>query len=140
MGNPVKCLRYSECYSSIKSRNIKSTHSSINNNFQEIQSQTRRTKIANFLKKFKTPIICLFLLLFASTMVNFGPLSWGQPHWLNVTHCIFYFRPKSHWEPHNKVGSLRPAEHLVGFEPRTFWFWLQGINPLSHSPQVSQRS
>ena len=29
------------------------------------------------------------------------------------------FRPKGHREPRNEIGSLSPAEHLVGFEPGT---------------------
>ena len=41
--------------------------------------------------------------------------------------------PKGHWEPHNKVGSLSPPEHLTGFEPGSFQFWLQCLNPLGHS-------
>ena len=31
-------------------------------------------------------------------------------------------RPKGHWKPCNKVGSLSPAKRLVGFEPGTFQF------------------
>ena len=42
-------------------------------------------------------------------------------------------RPEGHREPRNKVGSLSPAECLAGFQPRTFWFWLQRLNPLGHS-------
>ena len=42
-------------------------------------------------------------------------------------------RPKGHWEPCSKVGSLSLAKHLAGFEPGTFWFWLQCLNPLGHS-------
>ena len=30
------------------------------------------------------------------------------------------FQLKGHQEPHNEAGSLSPAEHLVGFELRTF--------------------
>ena len=30
------------------------------------------------------------------------------------------FYPEVHREPHNKVGSLSPADPLVGFEPGTF--------------------
>ena len=38
--------------------------------------------------------------------------------------CILHIRPEGHQEPHNEVGSLSPAEHLVGFElaPKTFSF------------------
>ena len=45
------------------------------------------------------------------------------------------FRPEGHWEPSNENGSLSPVEHLVGFEPETFW--LQRLNTLGHSPQIS---
>ena len=37
-------------------------------------------------------------------------------------------------EPSNEVGSLSPIEHLMGFEPWAFQFWLQYLNPLGHSP------
>ena len=33
------------------------------------------------------------------------------------------------------VGSLSSAERLVLFEPETFRFWSQRLNPLVHSPQ-----
>ena len=36
-----------------------------------------------------------------------------------------HIRPEGHWEPHNEVGSLSPAECLGGFELGTFWFLLQ---------------
>ena len=44
-------------------------------------------------------------------------------------------RPEGHREPRNEVGSLSPAEGLAGFEPVTFRFWLQHLNPPDHSPQ-----
>ena len=34
----------------------------------------------------------------------------------------------------SEVGSLSPAERLVGFETRTLRFLLQRLNPLGHSP------
>ena len=40
--------------------------------------------------------------------------------------------PEGHWEPCNKVGCLSPAEHLVGFEPGTFWLLFQHLKPLGH--------
>ena len=43
-------------------------------------------------------------------------------------------RPEGHREPRNEVGSLSPAEHLAGFEPGTFRFLFQCLNPLGHSP------
>ena len=39
--------------------------------------------------------------------------------------------PEGHREPRNEVGSLSPAERLAGFEPGTFRFLLQRLNPLS---------
>ena len=34
-----------------------------------------------------------------------------------------------------EIGSQRPAEHLVGFEPGSFWFRMQRLNLLGHSPK-----
>ena len=51
-----------------------------------------------------------------------------------------HIRPKGHEEPHNEVGSLSPPECLAGFEPGTFQFLLQRLNPLGHSPQKSSQS
>ena len=70
-------------------------------------------------------------------MANFGPLSRGQPHSPDVNHCILHFRPEGHREPRSEVGSLSPVERLVGFEPGTFRFLLQRLNPLSHSPHLT---
>ena len=36
--------------------------------------------------------------------------------------CILHIRPEGQREPRNEVGSLSPAERLVGFEPGTFRF------------------
>ena len=68
-------------------------------------------------------------------MANFGPLSKEEPNSPDVNHCVLHFRPGSHREPRSEVGYLRPAERLVGIEPGTFRFLLQGFNPLGHSPQ-----
>ena len=51
--------------------------------------------------------------------------------------CVLHIWPEGHREPRNKVGSLSPAERLVGFEPGTFRFLLQRLNPLGHSPQTA---
>ena len=41
----------------------------------------------------------------------------------NINHTAFVqFWPEGHREPRNEVGSLSPAERLVGFEPGTFRF------------------
>ena len=39
-------------------------------------------------------------------------------------------RPEGCWEPHNEVRFLRPAEHLVGFEPGTFQFSTFGVQKI----------
>ena len=74
-------------------------------------------------------------LLFGCPMANFGPLSRGQPHSPDVNHCVLHFRPEGHREPRNEVGSLSPAKRLLGFEPGTFQFLVQCLDPLDHSPQ-----
>ena len=66
-------------------------------------------------------------------MANFGQ---GTAS-LNVNHCILHFQPQGYREPQNEVGSLSLAERLVEFEPRTFQFLLQSLNPLGHSPKYS---
>ena len=54
----------------------------------------------------------------------------GQPHPPDVNHCVLHFRPEGHQDPRNKVGSLSPAERLVGIELGTFPFLLQRLKPL----------
>ena len=36
--------------------------------------------------------------------------------------AFYLLRPEGHWEPCSEVGSLSPAECLLGFEPGTFRF------------------
>ena len=55
------------------------------------------------------------------------------PHML-IT-AFLHFWHEGHWEPCNDVGSLSPAKLLMGFELGMFWFWLQCLNLLGHSPQ-----
>ena len=54
-------------------------------------------------------------------------------HQMLIT-CVLHIWPEGHREPRNGVGSIGPAERLVGFEPGTFQFWSQCLNPLGHSP------
>ena len=49
--------------------------------------------------------------------------------------AFLHFRPEGHLEPRSEVGSLSPAERLVGFEPGALRFSLQRLNPIGHSPQ-----
>ena len=46
--------------------------------------------------------------------------------------CVLHIQPEGHQEDRSEVGSLRSAECLVGFEPGTFRFWSQCLNPLGH--------
>ena len=48
--------------------------------------------------------------------------------------AFLQIRPEGHQEPRNEVQSWSPADRLVGFEPKTFRFWLQRLNPLGHFP------
>ena len=41
----------------------------------------------------------------------------------SINHCIIQLQLKGHMEPHNKAGSLTPAEHLMGFETVAFQFY-----------------
>ena len=67
-----------------------------------------------------------FYLLLGCPTANFALLLRGQSHQLDVNNCMFdsLIQSKSHMEPRNEVGSQSLAKHLVGFEPRTFWFWM----------------
>ena len=50
--------------------------------------------------------------------------------------AFLHIRPEAHREPRSEVGSLSLAERLAGFEPGTFQFWSQRLNPLGHSPHL----
>ena len=76
-------------------------------------------------------------LLFGCPTVNFGPVSRRQSHSHDVNHCILHIQSESHQEPRNKVGSLSPAKHLVGFESGTLQFWLQCLNPIGQKLLVT---
>ena len=45
--------------------------------------------------------------------------------------CFYILNP-CHQGPCNMVGSLSLVEHQVGFEPETFQFWLQLLNPCNN--------
>ena len=49
--------------------------------------------------------------------------------------AFLHFRPKCRKKPRNEIGSLNPAKRPVGFEPGTFRFWLDSLNPLACSFQ-----
>ena len=44
------------------------------------------------------------------------------------------FRPEGHREPRNEVRVLSSTKRLAGFEPGTFRFLSQRLNPLGHPP------
>ena len=56
-----------------------------------------------------------------------------------LTSMFSPFQPKGHCEPCNKVGPLSPAEHLVGFEPRTFNSNHNNLTQLATLPRVYPR-
>ena len=51
--------------------------------------------------------------------------------WLSLRLMLIW--PEGYRESDNEVGSQSPAEHLVGFEPGSFQFWMWGLNLLGHS-------
>ena len=61
----------------------------------------------------------------------------GKP----LTRCwslrFYIFDPNLYRVPRNEIGSLNPVEHLVGFEPGTFWFWLQCLDQLGYSSNLT---
>ena len=71
-----------------------------------------------------------FFNCFFSTLGHYGGGS--LTHQMLIT-CVLHIRPEGHWESHSEVGSLSPAECLVGFELGTFRFWSQCFNTLGHS-------
>ena len=65
--------------------------------------------------------LCLLGFLNCSHSQLWGILE-GQPYQSDVNHCVCTILTQGHREPRNEVGSLSPAERLVGFEPKTFRF------------------
>ena len=69
--------------------------------------------------------LVLAYLFFKTTIptANFGQFSGEQPQHPQHFFTMFsIFWPEGHWEPHNKVGSLRLVKFLVEFELGTFWY------------------
>lgn len=59
---------------------------------------------------------------------------------LMLITAFLHIWSKGHCEPRNKVGSLSTTKHLVRFELRTSWCWLQHLNPLGHFPTPSDHN
>ena len=93
-------------------------------------------------KKFNLDDSSIYLFLFNCYLAVLWPtLGHSQGDSLANPMLITAFvqvQPEGHQEPRNKVGSLSPAECLVGFEQGTFQFWLRHLNPLAHSPFLSR--
>ena len=51
--------------------------------------------------------------------------------------AFLHIRPKGNQDPCNEVGSLSPAERLVGFELGTFRFLLQHLKVTPNIDSVS---
>ena len=47
--------------------------------------------------------------------------------------ALLQFKPESHQQSRNEVVSLCPVKQIVEYEPRTFLFQLQRLNPIGHS-------
>ena len=78
--------------------------------------------------------VYFFKLLFEFPTANFVSLLRGQPHSLDVNHCVLHFWPEDYRESRNEVGSLSLAKCLVGFKLGSFQFLLCR-NPLGQSSQ-----
>ena len=69
-----------------------------------------------------------FFWLFGCPTANFGRLWRGQPHSPDNNHCIIQFQLEGYRKPRNVIGSLSPAEHLVGFKLGSFQFCHNATN------------
>ena len=70
-------------------------------------------------------VVDLMLDFFFNCYLAAPRLTLGHYRGGNLTHpmlitCALHILPEGHWEPCNEVGSLSPAEGLVGFKLRTF--------------------
>ena len=75
----------------------------------------------------------LFYCYLAAPRPTLGHYQGGSLSHPMLITCVLHIRPEGHQEPRNEVGSLTLAECLVGFEPGTFRFWSQRLNPLGDS-------
>ena len=66
----------------------------------------------------------------------FGPFSRASLTNLMLITAFYLCQPKHHHEPRNRIGLLSLGECLAGFEPWTFQFSSQCLNPLGHFPQL----
>ena len=69
--------------------------------------------------------IYLYLYIYVNRYLAAPRPTLGHYRGGSLTHpmlitCVLHIRPEGHREPRNEVGSLSPAERLVGFEPGTF--------------------
>ena len=83
-------------------------------------------------------LINFFNCYLAAPLPTLGHSPGGQPHQADVNHCILAI---STWRSPRALqgcGSLlSPVEEcLVVFEPATFRFYSQCLNPLDHSPRI----
>ena len=68
-------------------------------------------------------MVYFFICYLAAARLTIGPLSRRKPHSPDVNLGAFiYLRFEGQWEPRNEVGSLSPAECLVGIELGNFQF------------------
>ena len=66
--------------------------------------------------------VCFFYYYLAAPRPTLGHYRENSlTHPMSMT-CVLHIRPDGRREPRSKVGSLSPAECLVGFEPGTFRF------------------
>ena len=109
----------------------------------ESQKNTKDTKAIK--TKISDMSFCSFFQIFfyCYLAVPLPTLGHSQGNSLTNPMLITAFvqvRTEGHQKPRNEVGSLNLAECLAGFEPGTFRFWLQHLNPLGHSPQDTLKS
>ena len=67
----------------------------------------------------------LFKCYLAATQLTLGHYRGGSLTYLMLITAFLHIWPWGHLELRNKVNSLCPAEHTMGFELGTFRFWQQ---------------
>ena len=106
-----------------------------------IELQSVHWSACNFIKI--NTIIVIFLTFSICHLVAPGQLYAiieGTTLLPDINHCVFInFQSKVQWQPSNMIGSVGPAEPLMGFESGSFQFDHNALTHQAISPNVRSR-
>lgn len=97
---------------------------------QIIEDRNRSQALGNII--FHSCFNCIKFLFYHP--FAFGLFLRGKPNHPDINNFHFPNGPEVNLNSCDEVGSQSLAEPSVCFELWTFQFWLQSLNPLSHSP------